>query len=193
MNSIILQDLLYDEDPPDHLWARIRAKLLSKRIRFRDLTGQTFGKLTVLQRGENIGKKVGWLCRCTCGKETIKGAWELFGGHTKSCGEWDCRWGNTKAERQQMSRNRAKARQKKYSLSSLYGLSLENYYAMLQKQDGKCAICEELMSLPNVDHCHRTKKVRELLCSACNFLLGSANEDIARLEKAIQYLRRHNE
>lgn len=56
----------------------------------RDLTGQRFGKLTVLRRvrAPQDGKPAGdrWLCRCDCGGEaTVLGA-NLVRGHTKSCG-----------------------------------------------------------------------------------------------------------
>jgi len=39
-----------------------------------------------------------------------------------------------------------------------------------------------------VDHCHNTNKVRELLCSACNILLGKAKDNISILQSAINYL-----
>ena len=51
-----------------------------------DLTGQRFGKLTVLERTENIGTSAGWRCRCDCGKETVVRTGALRSGHTKSCG-----------------------------------------------------------------------------------------------------------
>ena len=56
----------------------------------RDLTGQRFGKLTVLRRADALqdGKPAGdrWLCRCDCGgTATVLGA-NLVRGHTKSCG-----------------------------------------------------------------------------------------------------------
>lgn len=38
--------------------------------KFMDLTGQRYGKLTVLQRDENHGRFVHWICRCDCG--TVK-------------------------------------------------------------------------------------------------------------------------
>lgn len=58
---------------------------------FKDLTGQKFGKLTVIRRGESritpSGKpRVCWVCRCDCGNETIVDAQKLKVGHTKSCG-----------------------------------------------------------------------------------------------------------
>lgn len=51
-----------------------------------DLTGQKFGRLTVLKRAENRGKRVYWLCECECGKEKIVSSTDLKCGNTKSCG-----------------------------------------------------------------------------------------------------------
>lgn len=54
---------------------------------FRNLTGQRFGMLEVVSY---VGQKYPhqlWLCRCDCGKETIKRANNLLTpGHTNSCG-----------------------------------------------------------------------------------------------------------
>ncbi len=59
--------------------------------KFEDLTGQKFGKLTVIARAENhvqpSGKHyVQWLCRCECGNEVVVRAANLKKGHTRSCG-----------------------------------------------------------------------------------------------------------
>ena len=51
-----------------------------------DLTGKKFNKLLVLERAENIGKKVAWRCLCDCGNETIVEGYSLKSGQTKSCG-----------------------------------------------------------------------------------------------------------
>jgi hypothetical protein len=63
------------------------------------------------------------------------------------------------------------------TLKKKYGLTLESYEEMLLKQEGKCAICEsgfgdKKPNLPNIDHNHITGKVRGLLCSPCNIVLG---------------------
>ena len=51
-----------------------------------DLTNQRFGRLLVLYRAPNQGKRVMWHCRCDCGNEKdIQGAL-LRNGHTSSCG-----------------------------------------------------------------------------------------------------------
>jgi len=53
---------------------------------FIDLTGQKFGRLTVIQQAPNYKKFVCWFCRCCCGNELVVRACNLFSSHTKSCG-----------------------------------------------------------------------------------------------------------
>ena len=60
-------------------------------MRFEDLTGQKFGRLTVIERAEsktraNGRTRVAWLCSCDCGKTCVVNADVLKGGRTKSCG-----------------------------------------------------------------------------------------------------------
>lgn len=55
----------------------------------RDLTGQRFGRLTVLRQvpvPEGLTQNNYWLCRCDCGTERVVLASNLIRGHTKSCG-----------------------------------------------------------------------------------------------------------
>ena len=51
-----------------------------------DLTGQRFGRLTVLGQGERIGDRIGWICRCDCGNIKTIDAHAMKAGHIKSCG-----------------------------------------------------------------------------------------------------------
>lgn len=56
-------------------------------MRTKDLTGQKFGKLFVVERsGKNKFGNVTWRCLCDCGKETIVSSGNLLRGNTKSCG-----------------------------------------------------------------------------------------------------------
>lgn len=57
----------------------------------KDLTGQKFGRLTVIKKAENIRTAKGkiitrWICKCECGKETTVRAGQLVIGKTQSCG-----------------------------------------------------------------------------------------------------------
>lgn len=79
-------------------------------------------------------------------------------------------------------------------LKSATGVTKKQYLELLTLQDEKCAICK--MSIIDnkrnlsVDHCHKLKLVRGLLCTKCNFGLGYFNDDEELLNKAIKYL--HN-
>lgn len=58
-------------------------------MRAKDLTGQRFGKLTVIARGENSKNgKSRWVCNCDCGKRKEKpvSVYDLVSGKVQSCG-----------------------------------------------------------------------------------------------------------
>jgi len=70
-----------------------------------------------------------------------------------------------------------------------YGLTFEEYSALLDEQEGRCAICrEEFEGAPHVDHDHETRKVRGLLCHHCNTGIGLLR-NVKILKQAISYLR----
>jgi hypothetical protein len=86
------------------------------------------------------------------------------------------------------------------------GLSLDAYSKIyLEKrtaQNSLCAICnkpetgfskrsKKTLRLA-MDHCHKTKKLRDLLCRPCNQTLGLWEENINFLESAINYLQKHS-
>lgn len=79
------------------------------------------------------------------------------------------------------------------ALKFLYGITLEEYTVMFEKQQGCCAICNthqlNLKRQLCVDHCHSTMKVRGLLCDNCNHLLGKAKDNTTILQAAFNYLR----
>lgn len=55
--------------------------------KFRDLTGQRFGRLVVKNFSHFNTKHVAyWVCMCDCGKKRIVSRNNLTSGHTKSCG-----------------------------------------------------------------------------------------------------------
>lgn len=87
-------------------------------------------------------------------------------------------------------------------LLSRYGLSLIDYEKMLKQQGNVCSICK----LPEsrleyrtgkiarlaVDHCHKTGKVRSILCNRCNVTLGKVEDSEELLLKLIEYLKEHS-
>lgn len=79
-----------------------------------------------------------------------------------------------------------------YRLNYKYGITIENYNNMFELQDHRCGICKKDQDLlPKklcVDHCHKTGKVRGLLCDICNRMLGQARDNTDVLNNAIKYL-----
>jgi len=55
----------------------------SKRL---DLTGQRYGRLTVIRRAEQRGQNSYWFCQCDCGNTTEAQQGSLRNGTHKSCG-----------------------------------------------------------------------------------------------------------
>jgi hypothetical protein len=71
-----------------------------------------------------------------------------------------------------------------------YGLTIKKYEALVEKADGKCAICQKIpkQSL-SVDHCHKTGRVRGLLCRRCNSAIGFLEDNINLVSSALGYLK----
>lgn len=55
-------------------------------MKFQDLTGQKFNRLTVIERAESPNNNVYWRCRCDCGNECIVAGYRLKSFETLSCG-----------------------------------------------------------------------------------------------------------
>ncbi len=78
------------------------------------------------------------------------------------------------------------------------GITHEDFDAMVAVQDGRCAICNEKQPKQEdgrqfhlcVDHCHKTGKVRGLLCRTCNTGIGQLRDDPILVKNALDYLLR---
>ena len=75
-----------------------------------------------------------------------------------------------------------------------YGLTPDQYDDRLKSQNGCCAICKSNSPKTSrikhfcVDHCHKTGKIRGLLCSKCNRAIGLLEDSVEFLQTAIGYL-----
>mgnify|MGYP001581916172 CR=1 FL=1 len=79
-----------------------------------------------------------------------------------------------------------------------FGLTKEQYEAILARQGGVCAICQrpetktwrggKKVKHLSVDHRHGSTLVRGLLCHKCNLGIGHLDDDPARLSRALRYL-----
>jgi len=79
-----------------------------------------------------------------------------------------------------------------YNLKRQYGITLDDYNALFAEQDYKCKICKT--SDPGskhgwcVDHDHKTKIIRAVLCTHCNRMLGAARDNPDILRSAATFL-----
>lgn len=85
-----------------------------------------------------------------------------------------------------------KVYQRRHKLKKNYGLTVDDWYELLESQGGVCAICG--IDKPGhgtnwcVDHCHETGKVRGILCHACNVGLGNFKDNPDTIAAAFAYL-----
>lgn len=89
--------------------------------------------------------------------------------------------------------------QRNSAIKVKFGLSPEDYTAKLEDQGGVCYICRkpEVSTWKGkvkhlaVDHCHKSGKIRDLLCVKCNKALGLVDDNIDLLKECIKYLQKH--
>lgn len=97
----------------------------------------------------------------------------------------------TRRWREAQSAEQRKKRERTYSLKTRYGITLNDFEALLAAQGGGCAICSiKFDDNANVDHCHETGRVRGLLCSACNTAIGRLGDNLDGVMRAVRYLER---
>ena len=95
---------------------------------------------------------------------------------------------------QKSNPERVKKIMRKHDLKRAFGLTPEGFDEMLDRQNGGCEICKHKFSdlrRPRIDHCHKSGKVRALLCNGCNFALGHAQENPVTLRAMAAYVERH--
>lgn len=171
------------------------------------IIGNRVGYITVIEvfKTDSQGRKY-YKCLCDCGKFCFPRKDALNrNSSSQSCG---CKTGknNELRAKEEKAKSRARyiknrenvcANSRAYKLKSNYGITPEEYNKMLVDQNERCAICDrDKTQLPEaqqklyVDHCHKTGKVRKLLCYGCNSAIGFFKENIESLKSAINYLIR---
>jgi hypothetical protein len=95
------------------------------------------------------------------------------------------RFRSPRAKEKQAAAFRARKIKKKY------GITIQEYDAMLEKQGGGCALCgkKKMRYRLAIDHCHSTGKVRGILCFRCNWALGILGDTPAGVSKALSYIQ----
>jgi hypothetical protein len=88
-------------------------------------------------------------------------------------------------------RAKRKKTARRRGLKARYGLTVQDYNALIKVQGGVCAICKEPPRGQHlsVDHDHKTGQIRGLLCNECNSGLGKFKDSISLMAEGIKYLR----
>ena len=101
----------------------------------------------------------------------------------KQCAENSKRWAEKNPEKYE-------AQQRKSHLMRHYGLSVEDYNELFEQQQGCCAICGKHQSKIkyrlDVEHNHKTGKVRSLTCTTCNKLINVYEKEFYGLKDKIK-------
>ena len=106
---------------------------------------------------------------------------------------------NTKSEQSKNTTTKSGKKEKirESNLKQRYNLSIEEYENLLRSQNGQCKICKATKNKSNrrlsVDHCHKSGKIRGLLCNHCNVAIGMLKDNPELLKQAISYLKDSNE
>lgn len=90
---------------------------------------------------------------------------------------------------------------KRKQLQKHYNLTIDKFEQMLKNQHYKCAVClkeetaksaDGVIKQLSVDHCHKTNKIRGLLCDACNRAEGFLRSDVDLIRRLADYVEKHN-
>ena len=108
----------------------------------------------------------------------------------KFCVHHYCKKCHSQQRKDTYNYNRSRLQQIMYK----YKLSESDLNNMYVEQNWNCKICniqyKDVLQRKTlyIDHCHKTGKVRGLLCVKCNNLLGIWDDNIDILKSAIKYL-----
>ncbi|MBZ9594995.1 MULTISPECIES: endonuclease VII domain-containing protein [Streptomyces] len=75
-------------------------------------------------------------------------------------------------------------------LKRSYGMTEADRDEMIAAQDGLCCICLKAPAV-HVDHCHKTGRVRGVLCFNCNTAIGKLGDDPDAARRVVSYLEGH--
>jgi hypothetical protein len=161
-----------------------------------DQSGTKIAMLTLLGQTDQKAKNGSYKYRvlCDCGTEKTVAYYQMKQGKTQSCGCLQ-RIKGEGSPAYKHGRSRSKEYDLEYQMKKNYGIGFFEYDAMFEKQNGLCAICDapppnHHKKRLNIDHCHKSGRIRGLLCDACNRGIGLLKDSPDLMLKAISYLAR---
>ena len=121
---------------------------------------------------------------------------DAFAHSSKRGHQTYCRKCNTEYKREWLKENRSKVATSR--IWSMYRLRPEEFQLLLQVQEGRCALCNDELDPPSIDHDHRCCRgprscgncIRGLTCQRCNLMLGLI-ETQPDIEQFLQRILKH--
>jgi hypothetical protein len=101
------------------------------------------------------------------------------------------------AARRERAKTISPEEHRRHHLRWKFGLTHDDYERMVRVQGGRCAVCGSPdpgtrgAKHFHVDHCHKSGRIRGLLCNGCNAAIGHAGDDPNRLRALADYLEDH--
>jgi hypothetical protein len=96
----------------------------------------------------------------------------------------------SRAKRTPEQKAQAALDNRNYRLMKQCGINQDKYEAMVAARNGCCDLCGRKPKKLVTDHDHESKRLRGLLCIACNAALGQLGDTAEGLKKALAYLKR---
>ena len=160
-------------------------------------TRDSHGRLAASRTSNEAGE---WPCStCKEHKPVSSFSWDAGRGQPKRI----CKVCHAEAEKARRAVPANRDYMRVWLLKKNYGITAEEYHALYDSQEGRCAVCQD--EVPNLlkydgdgrrvvalDHCHDSGRIRGILCRDCNVGLGTFRDDPNRLRSAIEYLTREN-
>jgi hypothetical protein len=119
--------------------------------------------------------------------------------HCKQCGNErvaSIRAANREYMRAYSRSDAGRASIRRHQLKKNYGLTIEQFDALLASQDYSCDCCKRKepggRGQWHVDHCHASGEVRGLLCHQYNVGIGCLGDDLQGINNARRYLERYH-
>lgn len=131
-------------------------------------------------------------CR-QCEKDYQK---KIYADNPKKSQERSANWRKKYAET--YSAKRKENRHKYYAseIARKYNMTKSEASHLIKTEGSRCKACSVEFDLTkpllrrNLDHCHKTGKVRGFLCLRCNTVAGLVNDDTTILKQIAKYLKR---
>lgn len=146
----------------------------------------SFGFLTVLRRGSWAKKMTKRICSSCEENKPFSDFYKSSPGVCKECKlGYNRKWKAENADQQKNNLRRSALRRN-------FGITIEQYDEMFDRQKGCCAICERhqdnFSKRLAVDHNHITGEIRGLLCNYCNHRVVGRHRDGDLLRKIADYV-----